>query len=140
MDVKRTRTKGFTLIELLIAAAIIGILLAIAVPNYQDYIRKASRSAAQSEMLELASMQEKIFLNSSAYAKDVTTAYNGNSTGGLGRTSGTTQDAKYTLSVTPSAGTTYTLTATPVAGSSQASDGNISINEAGQRLWGTVAW
>ena len=137
---KRTAARGFTLIELMIAAAVIGILLAIAVPNYQDYIRKASRSAAQSELIELAAMQEKIFLNSSAYALNVTTAYNGSSTGGLGRTSGTTQDAKYTLSVTPSAGATYTLTATPVAGTSQATDGAISINEAGQRLWGTVAW
>ena len=79
---KRTAARGFTLIELMIAAAVIGILLAIAVPNYQDYIRKASRSAAQSELIELAAMQEKIFLNSSAYALNVTTAYNGSSTGG----------------------------------------------------------
>lgn len=137
---KRTGAKGFTLIELMIAVAIIGILLAIAVPNYNDYIKKASRSAAQSELLELASTQEKIFLNSSAYALNVTSAYNGSSAGGLGRTSGTTQDGKYTLSVTPGASTTYTLTATPVAGSTQATDGTISINEAGQRLWGTAAW
>lgn len=137
---KRTEAKGFTLIELMIAAAIIGILLAIAVPNYQDYIRKASRSAAQSELLELAALQEKIFLNSSAYALSVNGAYTGSSTGGLGRTSGTTQDGKYTLSVNPVASTTYTITATPVAGSTQANDGNLTINEAGQRLWGTVRW
>lgn len=136
----RKRNQGFTLIELIVAMAIIGILLAIAIPSYQDYIRRASRSAAQSELLELAAIQEKIFLNSSAYATNVTGAYTGTSAGGLGRTSGTTQDNKYTLSVTPSASTTYTLTATPVAGSSQASDGTLSVNEAGRRLWGTANW
>ena len=38
------------------------------------------------ELLELASMQEKIFLNSNNYAVSVSTAYNGTSAGGLGRT------------------------------------------------------
>lgn len=136
---KRARANGFSLMELLVAVTIIGILLAIAVPNYNEYIKRASRSAAQSELLELASIQEKIFLNSSAYTQNIATAYTGNSTGGLGRTSGRTQDGKYTLSVTGTA-TTYTLTATPVAGSTQVGDGNISINEAGQRLRGTAAW
>lgn len=138
---KRARANGFSLMELLVTVTIIGILLAIAVPNYNEYIRRSSRSAAQSELLELASIQEKIFLNSSAYTQNVTTAYTGNSTGGLGRTSGRTQDGKYTLSFgLLGTATTYTLTATPVPGSTQVGDGNISVNEAGRRLRGTAAW
>lgn len=137
---RSSTVNGFTLIELMITLAIIGILMAIAVPSYQDYIRKASRSAAQSELLELAAAQEKIFLNSSAYAGSVTGAYNGSSAGGLGRTSGKTNDGKYDLSLNPVGSTTYTLTATPVVGSSQATDGTISISESGQRLWGTSTW
>ena len=133
------RNKGFSLIELLVAVVIAGILAAIAVPSYQSHVIKASRTAAQTELLELASLQEKIYLNSNAYTTNMTTAYTGNSTGGLGKTTGLTNDGKYTLTVV-SPGQTYTITATPVAGTTQAGDGNITISENGQRLWGATAW
>ena len=134
-----TRSGGFTLVELMIVVAIVGILATIGYPSYTSYVTGASRAAAKSELLQLASQQEKIYLNSSAYAISVTTAYNGTSAGGLGRTDGKTSDGKYDLSITPATvGTqTYTLTATPVTGTSQAADGNITIDSAGTRS-GTV--
>jgi len=133
-------TTGFTLIELMIALAVVAILTAIGYPSYLRYVVSSNRAAAQTEVGVLSSMQEKIFLNSNAYTGNMTTAYDGKATGGLGKTTGKTDDGKYTLTVVlavPSgacpAGECYTITATPVAGTSQAGDGAFSITSGGAR-------
>ena len=134
--------KGFTLIELMIAVAIVGILTTIAYPSYRNYVVRSSRSAAQTELLQLANLQEKIYLNSNSYAVSVTAAYNGRDDGGLGKINGTTDDGKYTLTIAPNATPTqtYVITATPVAGGMQAGDGNITISSNGTRLHDGNAW
>lgn len=132
---------GFSLIELMIAVVIVSILAAISFPSYQQYVIRASREAAQTELVQMTILQEKIYLNSNAYSASVTSSYNGTSGGGLGNTTALTADRKYTISVSPNApGQTFTLTATPVAGTKQAGDGNITIDSTGQRLHNGASW
>jgi type IV pilus assembly protein PilE len=141
LDAANSGERAFTLIELMIVVAVVAILAAIAYPSYQKQIIKGSREAAESQLVELSNLQEKIFLNSSLYTGSVTAAYNGQSAGGLGVTSGTTSDGRYTLSLSPTTpSAAYTLTATPVATTSQAGDGNLTIDSTGNRLWGTASW
>lgn len=59
--------RGFTLIELMIVVAIIGILAAIAYPNYQEYIRNAKRADAETALMELAHFMERHYTANGRY-------------------------------------------------------------------------
>jgi type IV pilus assembly protein PilE len=132
---------GFSLVEVLVTMVVISILAAIAVPSYSRHIVRANREAAQGELLQLASLQEKIYLNSNAYTINVTSNYTGQASGGLGKNAGTSNDGNYTITtVSPAGAQSFTLVATPVAGRSQEGDGSLSVDSTGQRLWNAKPW
>jgi type IV pilus assembly protein PilA len=66
----RRSEKGFTLIELLIVVAIIGILAAIAIPQFAQYRTKAFNSASQSDLRNLRGQVEAYYAENYIYPKD----------------------------------------------------------------------
>jgi prepilin-type N-terminal cleavage/methylation domain-containing protein len=63
VETQASGVRGFTLIELLVVMVIAGILAAIAIPNYSEYIVRSNRSAAQSFIANVASRQAQFFLD-----------------------------------------------------------------------------
>jgi type IV pilus assembly protein PilA len=70
----RTRDeKGFTLIELMIVIAIIGILAAIAIPQFSAYRQRSYNSAAEADLRNAATAQEAYFVDNSTYCSTTPT-------------------------------------------------------------------
>jgi type IV pilus assembly protein PilA len=65
---KKNNQQGFTLIELMIVIAIIGILAAIAIPQFSAYRQRSYNSAAQSDLKNATTAQEAYFVDEQTYA------------------------------------------------------------------------
>ena len=117
MNIKQN--KGFTLIELMIVITIIGVLAAIAMPAYQDYVTRSKRADAKGALLAVQLAQEKYRANNSLYGTLAQIAI-----------STTSPDGYYTLTDagTPTA-STYIVTATP--GHTDSDCGTFAVNAEG---------
>lgn len=139
MKRRSSAASGFTLIELMIVVAVVAILASIALPAYNDSIRKGRRGQAKADLVELAQTLERHYTVHGRYDtdRDGVTPY------ALPfAASPRTGTAFYTLAANPArTATTFTLTAVPVVGTAQASDtcGTLSINQAGTKLANGVA-
>lgn len=115
---------GFTLIELMIVVAVVAILASIAVPSYQEQIRKSRRGQAKADMVEYAQMAERYFTVNNTYVGfTLPTAQSPREPGAT---------ARYTLALSPAPdATTFTIAATAVG--PQASDrcGNLGFTNTG---------
>ena len=116
------RIRGFTLVELMMVAAILGIIIAIAIPSYTRWALQSRRSDAHRILATIVLLQERRLSECAAY----TTTFTGNITdcasGGLGLTSSYSPDKHYEVTITAPTTTSYTLSAAPVPGGVQQQD------------------
>ncbi|MDP1605976.1 MAG: type IV pilin protein [Rhodocyclaceae bacterium] len=59
--------RGFTLIELMITVAIVAILASVALPSYQEYVKRGNRAAAQAQMMDIANLEQQYILANRVY-------------------------------------------------------------------------
>ena len=72
IKIRNTSAFGFTLIELMITVAIVGLLAAVALPSYTQYIVRAGRADAQDKLTEVIYQQERFYTRNRTYTMDLT--------------------------------------------------------------------
>lgn len=104
--------RGITLMELMIVVVIVGILAAVAYPNYREFAARAKRTEAKALLLEIANNQERFYLNANTY-------------GTLGQLNYpadpmVTDSGSYSVTVTANDASNFTAVATNILGGSEA--------------------
>lgn len=125
------RARGFTLIELMIVVVVIGVLMAIAYPSYQNHTIKTRRTAAAACSLEAAQFMERFYTTNMRYDQD-----QGGNAVALPNTQCMQELAvHYTISLAASNQRTYSIQAVPQnqQASKDTKCGTLTINQAGTK-------
>jgi len=125
--------RGFTIIELLIALAVVAILVGVAVPTYQDSVRKSRRGQAKSDLAEAAQAMERSYtLNNTYVVAGKTTVADYTGFGQSPQKGTKFYDLSFDGAV---AAGTFKIVAKPVTGTGQEKDacGTLSIDNTGKK-------
>ena len=110
----RKYVRGITLLELMIVLVIISILAAIAYPNYREYIIRAKRTEAKAALLQIATQQERFYLQNNSFTQDLLVL-------GFATTPNFTTDSEsYVINVGAADANNFTATATFLLGGDEA--------------------
>ncbi|WP_018954726.1 type IV pilin protein [Thioalkalivibrio sulfidiphilus] len=121
----RKNSLGFTLIEVMIVVVVIGIIAAIAYPNYTRYVQNTRMANAQGDLMELAQWMERQFTLNNSYA-GLTLPFSVSP-----KDSGT---VAYNISfVAAPTANAYTLQAVPTGPQAGHECGTLTLNQAGVR-------
>jgi type IV pilus assembly protein PilE len=101
------RSQGFSLIELMIAVVIVGILAAIAIPMYSDYVTRSRRADGQATLMQVAQELERCYTQFSKYNDNSCSEVNS------GVVSETSDQGFYVVTASKLDESAFTLTATP---------------------------
>ncbi|MEX2494912.1 MAG: type IV pilin protein [Woeseia sp.] len=106
--------RGVTMIELMIVVVIVSILAAVAYPNYRQYVERSKRNEAKAALLQIATNQERFYLNNNAYTTNMT------SLGFPVNSNYTTDSGAYEVNVTAADASGFTAEATYREGGKEA--------------------
>ena len=132
-NLKKNR-KGFTLIELLIVVAIIGILAAIAIPQFSAYRRRGYNAAADSDLRNIRTTEEAMFSDFQDYGSAASTI---GATATFLLTGGLTSTVASTVSLSPKV---FAVARTPNAALGGINNTNAlmkTMNSAGDQVYGS---
>lgn len=143
---KNNRIQGFTLIELMVAVVIIGILTSIAVPNYQNSVRKSRREDAKGALVSFANAMERHYTEANTYCDAAESDQTDRSCGTASKDQGSpaifpkqipldSNTKYYDLTISSVGDREYTLMATPRSDGGQNEDecGTLTVTHVGKK-------
>ncbi|AOE83539.1 type IV pilin protein [Pseudomonas sp. TCU-HL1] len=122
-------SKAFTLIELMIVLVVIGILAAIAYPNYTEYVRRGKRAEVKAALMEGAQALERYYSTHGSYL-----GAEGNLADTFAAQAPASGAANYTIAAQGApAATTYQLRATRAGSMANDPCGDFQLSHTGER-------